>query len=90
MPDSNREVVDLFFKHLQGDEYQCSFGVKRKQAANKSVKNLMSHFTNAHEGYKEIKALRSRQMKLHSTEVSRKGISGQLWIITHSIFAKTS
>ena len=50
----------------------------------------MSHLKNAHEGYKEIKALRSRQMKLHLTEVSRKGMSGQLWIMSHSIFAKTS
>ena len=42
MPGSNREIVDLFFKDLQGGEYQSSCGVKRKQAANKSVTNLMS------------------------------------------------
>ena len=80
MPGSNREIVDLFPKQLQGDEYQCSCGVKRKQAANNSVTNLMSHITTAHEDYKEIEASKSSQMKLHSTEVSEKGMTIYKWL----------
>ena len=55
MPGSNQEIADLFFKHLQGDEFQCSCVVKRKQAANKGVTNLMSHIETAVKIIKKIK-----------------------------------
>ena len=55
MPGSNQEIADLFFKHLQGDEFLCSCGVKHKQAANKGVTKLMSHITTTVKNIKKFK-----------------------------------